>query len=156
EKHQLSLTVKQTQKVEDAVGVFQVPVDVEITTTSGPKLYPIKVTKSAETFVFPSDSAPLMVLFDKGGYILKSANFHKEKKESLSQLKNAPTTPDRPDAAVPLGKIKNDDDVVAALSTTLNSDAAWGVRAVSADALGRINSPAALKHLTAALDSTST
>ena len=30
-----------------------------------------------------------MVLFDKGGQVLKSAEFHKEKVEWLYQLKNA-------------------------------------------------------------------
>jgi aminopeptidase N len=152
EKHQIALTVKQSQKVERRVGIFEVPVEVEITTTSGPKLFPIRVTKAAETFNFPSDSAPLMVLFDKGGYLLKSAKFQKEKKEELYQLKNATEFADRADAAVALGKIKNDDEVVAALSSALNSDSAWGIRAVSAEALGRLGGPSALKHLIASLD----
>ena len=152
EKHQIALTVKQTQKVEGRVDIFEVPVDVEITTASGPKLYPVRVTKAAEVFSFPSDSAPLMVLFDKGGYLLKTAKFQKEKKEWLYQLKNATELSDRADAAVALGKIKNDDEVVAALSSALNSDSAWGIRAVSAEALGRINSPSALKSLIASLD----
>ena len=46
-----------------------------------------------------------------------------------------------------LRKIKNDDEVVAALATSLNTDKAWGIRARSADALGRIGGPSALKHL---------
>src|SRR5712692_10336582 len=37
-------------------------------------------------FPLPAESAPLMVLFDKGGHVLKSAEFHKEKKEWLYQL----------------------------------------------------------------------
>src|ERR1700686_1197259 len=65
-KHQLALTVKQTQKVEGRVGIFHVPVEVEITTASGAKLHRIAVSKEAETFLLPSDTAPLMVLFDKG------------------------------------------------------------------------------------------
>ena len=39
-KHQVALTVKQTQKVEGQVGIFDVPVDVEITIPSGARLYP--------------------------------------------------------------------------------------------------------------------
>jgi len=88
-KKQVALTVKQTQKREGHVGLFNVPVDVEITTAGGPKLYPIHVTQESEVFTFPSDSAPLMVLFDKGTQILKSAQFKKEKKELFYQLKNA-------------------------------------------------------------------
>jgi aminopeptidase N len=150
-KHQVSLTVKQTQKVEGHVGIFHVPVDVEITTPSGPKLYPVMITKDVETFSFPSEAAPLMVLFDKGGHVLKTAAFHKEKKEWLYQLKNAREFADRADAVIALGKLKNDDEVVAALATALNSDQAWGVRAVSADALGRIGGSGAFKHLVDAL-----
>ena len=46
EKHQLALTVKQTQEVEGRVGIFRIPVEVEITTATGPKLYPITVSKA--------------------------------------------------------------------------------------------------------------
>ncbi len=152
EKHQIALTVKQTQKVQSNVGIFAAPVDVEITTASGPKLYTAHVTKAAETFTFPSDSAPLMVLFDKGGYLLKSAKFHKEKKEWLYQLKHATEFSDRADAIVALDKIKNDDEVVAALSTSLNSDPVWNIRSISAQALGNIGGPSALKHLLDSLD----
>jgi aminopeptidase N len=152
EKHQVALTIKQTQKVAGNVGIFSAPVDVEITTASGPKLYPAHVYKADETFTFPSDSPPLMVLFDKGGYLLKTAKFHKEKKEWLYQLTHATEFSDRADAIVALDKIKNDDEVIAALSTSLNSDPSWSIRALSAQALANIGGPSALKHLFAALD----
>ncbi|HEY2460064.1 MAG TPA: M1 family aminopeptidase [Candidatus Acidoferrum sp.] len=146
-KHQVALTVKQTQKVEGQVGIFRVPVDVEITTPSGAKTRSIFVTKESETFSLPSDSAPVMVLFDKGGHLLKSADFHKEKREWLYQLKNAGDFADRADAAVELGKIKKDDEVVAALAAALGSDQAWELRVTAADALSRVGSPAASKAL---------
>jgi len=97
-KHQIILTVKQTQKVEGRVGIFHVPVDVEVTTASGAKFHKLAVSKESETFPLPSDGAPLMVLFDKGGQILKSAEFHKEKREWLYQLKNAAELADRAEA----------------------------------------------------------
>jgi len=56
-----------------------------------------------------------MVLFDKGGHILKSTEFHKEKKEWLYQLKNAAELADRAEAAQALAKLKSDEDAVAAL-----------------------------------------
>jgi aminopeptidase N len=153
DKHQVALTVKQTQKVEGHVGIFHVPVNVEITTASGPKLYPITVSKAEQVFTLPADSAPLMVLFDKGGSILKSAEFHKEKKEWLYQLKNASDFADRADAASALEKIKDDDEVVSALGKALHDDKFWGLRATAADALGQIGSPATCKQLLEALDS---
>src|SRR6266576_2990836 len=153
EKHQVALTVKQTQAVEGRVGLFRVPVEVEITTASGPKLYSVTVAKEKQTFSLPADSAPLMVLFDKGGQVLKSAEFHKEKKEWLYQLKNAADLADRADAVAALGKKKGDEEVVGALGETLRSDKAWGVRATAADTLGQMGGPSASKQLLAALDS---
>jgi aminopeptidase N len=152
-KKQVALTVKQTQKREGRVGLFQVPVDVEITTASGPKLYPIHVTQESEVFTFPADSAPLMVLFDKGTQILKSAQFKKEKKELLYQLKNAGEVADRADAAEALAKVKGDDEVVAALGDTLRNDKSTGVRRTAASSLGELGGTAASKQLLEALNS---
>ena len=153
DKHQVALTVKQTQKVEGRVGIFRVPVDVEITTSSGSKLYDISVSKADQIFTFPCDSRPLMVLFDKGGHILKSVEFHKEKKEWLYQLKNASEFADRADAAVALEKIKNDEEVVNALGAALHGEKFWGLRATAADALGIIGGAAAANQLLDALNS---
>src|ERR1700676_4625282 len=146
-KHQVAITVKQTQKIEGHVGLFHVPVDVEITTAAGAHLYPIVVAKQTETFSLPASSEPLMVLFDKGGNILKKAEFHKEKKEWLYQLKNATDFSDRADPAVALGPFKEEaepsggkaeprnEDVIAALADAATNEKTWGVRAVAAESL---------------------
>ncbi|MDP9339270.1 MAG: HEAT repeat domain-containing protein [Acidobacteriota bacterium] len=153
-KHQVALTVKQAQKVEGQVGIFRIPVDVEITTSAGAHLYPIVVSKPAETFSLPANSVPLMVLFDKGGHILKTAEVHKEKTEWLYQLKNAAELADRADAAVALKTFKEkNDDVVNALGEVANTDKAWGVRATAADSLGALGGAPAARKVLAALDS---
>jgi len=153
-KHQVALTVKQTQQVEGRVGLFRMPLEVEITTTAGAHLYPVVVAKQTETFSLPSRSAPLMILFDKGGHILKTAEFHKDKKEWLYQLKNAAEVSDRADAAVALKTFKErNDDVVNALGEAAINDQAWGVRATAADSLGALGGAAATKKVVAALDS---
>jgi len=164
-KHQVAVTVKQMQKVEGRVGLFRVPVDVEITTTGGAHLYPIVVSKQTETFSLPASSEPLMVLFDKGGNILKRAEFHKDKKEWLYQLKNAADFSDRADAAVALRSLKedaghsdskaeaNNEDLIAALADVATNDKTWGVRAVAAESLGELGGPAAAKKIIAAVDS---
>ena len=154
-QHQVALTVKQTQKVEGRVGLFTVPVDVEITTASGARLHTITVSKASETFSLTSDGPPLMVLFDKGGQILKSAEFHKEKKEWLYQLKNAGDLADRADAALALAKLKNDDEVVPALGQALNDDPTAGVRSTAAEALGPLGGSRAAKQLIASLPNNS-
>jgi len=153
EKHQVELTVKQTQAIEGRVGIFRVPVEVEITTSTGAKHYPIMVSRANQVFTLPADAAPLLVLFDKGGQVLKSAEFHKDKKEWLHQLKNAAELPDRADAVIALGKIKKDDEVIAALGDALRNDKAWGVRATAADTLGELGGPNAAKLLLEAVNS---
>jgi aminopeptidase N len=164
-KHQIALTVKQTQKVEGRVGIFTVPVDVEVTTSAGAHLYPIKVSKATETFELPASSEPSMVLFDKGGTIIKTADFHKEKKEWLHQLKHAAEFSDRADAAVALRAFKyeaakagdnsgaKNEDVIDALADVMMHDSAWGIRALSADSLGQVGGPLAARKILAALDS---
>lgn len=152
DKKQVALTVKQTQKVEGHVGLFRVPVDVEITNATGPKLYPIVVSKAEETFPLASSSAPQMVLFDKGNQVLKTVEFKKDKKELLYQLKNAGELADRTDAAVALGKLKDDDEAATALGEALRTDKARGVQEVAAEALGDLNSTLAAKQLVGGLD----
>ena len=151
-KKEVALLVKQTQTIEGRVGLFRVPVDVEITNATGPNLYPIVVAKAEETFTFPSASVPQMVLFDKGTQILKSMEFKKEKKELLYQLKNASELADRADAAVALGKLKGDGEAAAGLGEALKNDKARGLREAAAESLGDLNSPAAAKQLLSALD----
>ncbi|HJZ63058.1 MAG TPA: M1 family aminopeptidase [Candidatus Acidoferrum sp.] len=152
-KHQILLKAKQTQKLEGRVGIFHVPVNVEITTASGAKTYPINVAKAEESYSLPAEGAPLLVLFDKGGHLLKSAEFHKEKREWIYQTKNASELADRGDAVDALGKLKDDNEAIAALGDVLKADKAWGIRATAADVLGGTKNPAAAKLLLEALDS---
>lgn len=147
----VSLNVKQTQKVEGRVGLFRVPVRVSITTASGEKTFPVEVSKAEETFSFSVDGPPLLVLFDKGDEILKSLDFQKSPEEWIRQLQTAQDVPDRADAAVALGSIKDNDAVTAALAEAARHDRFWGVRNEALRALGRINSPAARKQVLAAL-----
>jgi HEAT repeat protein len=60
---------------------------------------------------------------------------------------------DRADAIAALGKMKNDDEVLAALGHAASADKAWGVRDMAADALGRLANAGAAKQLLEALDS---
>jgi aminopeptidase N len=151
-KHQVSLAVKQTQKREEAVGLFRVPVDVEITTPTGPKLYDIVVAKEEKVYTFPADQAPLMVLFDRGGHLLAEQELHKTKQEWVYQLKNASELADRADAALMLGKMHGDEEAAAALGTAARNDKAEGLREVAAEALGALAGAAAQKELLKTLE----
>ena len=137
------MDVKQTQKVEGLVGLFDVPVDVEITTSSGRKTFPIEVSEASQSFSFPADSVPLMVLFDKGDKILKTAEFKKDASMLIYQLKNAETVPDRADAALALGAFGASPDTIAALADAAQHDPFWGIRVEALRTLGRIGGAAA-------------
>jgi aminopeptidase N len=110
------------------------------------------VTQESEVFTFPADTAPLMVLFDKGTQILKSSQFKKEKKELLYQLKNAGEVADRADAAEAIAKLKGDDEAAAALGEALRNDKCSGVRRTAATSLGELGGAAASKQLLEALN----
>ena len=149
---QVKLGVKQTQKVEGHVGLFRVPIEVEVITATGRKTFPITVSQASETFTLAVDGPPLLVLFDKGNKILKSVDFPKSPKELIDQLKQAEAVPDRLDAARALGEVRNNDEVVAALGKAALRDPFWGVRAEALRALGRIGGQAAQKQILAALE----
>ncbi len=136
--HQIKLDVSQTQKVEGLVGLFDVPIEVEITTAGGRKSYPMEANQASQSFTFPADSAPKMVLFDKGDKILKSLDFKKTPSELMYQLKNAQAVTDRADAAVALGNVKDNPDVIAALGDAAQHDPYWGIRIEALRALGKI------------------
>ena len=145
--HQVKLDVKQTQKTEHLVSVFDVPIDVEIATASGRKTFPIEVNEASQSFTLPADSAPSMVIFDKGDKILKTLNFKRSPAALIYQLKNGENVVDRADAAVALGKIKDNPEVVSALGEAATRDHFWGVRAEALRALGSIQSPDAEKAI---------
>jgi aminopeptidase N len=147
----VSLNVKQTQKVEGRVGLFRVPIDVAIRTDGSEKVFPIEVSKAEETFSFPVDGPPLMVLFDKGDKILKSLDFQKPPEEWIRQLQTAQDVPDRADAAAALGNFKDNDAVTSALGEAARHDRFWGIRNEALRALGRVNSPNARKQVLASL-----
>jgi aminopeptidase N len=139
--HQIKLDVTQTQKVEGAVGLFDVPIEIEVATDAGTRTYSVEVSQATQSFTFPADGAPLMVVFDKGGQILKSVEFQKDPPFWIYQLKNAETIPDRADAAVALGAVHNNPAVIAALADSAQHDRFWGIRAEALKALAKIGGP---------------
>jgi aminopeptidase N len=146
----MKLTVKQTQKVEGRVGLFDVPVNVEIATANSRRMQSIEVSQASQTFTFPADGTPLMVIFDKGDQVLKAVEFKREPAALIYQLKNAETTPDRSEAAVALSSLKVDPNAVAALGDAAQHDPFWGVRVEALQGLGRIGGPDAEKPVLAA------
>ena len=142
--------VKQSQEIRATVGLFEVPVTINVTTARGAKDFPVTISKADETFSFPAESQPLMVLFDKGDKILKTVDFQKSPAEWIYQLQHASEVPDRAEAAKALGNEKGNEAAAAALGEAALHDPFWGVRDESLLALGRIGSGDAEKSVIAA------
>jgi len=151
--HQIKLTVKQTQKVEGMVGLFDMPVDVEIATSTSRKTYPLEVSKAEETFTLAADGAPLMVVFDKGDKVLKTLDFKRDAAALIYQLKNGATVPDRAEAAATLATpgIRDNSGVIPALGEAAQHDSFWGVRSESLRTLGKIGGADAEKQVLGAV-----
>ena len=149
---QVRLEVKQTQKVEGAVGLFTIPTVLEITAAGGTKRFPIVVSKADESFTFPADSAPVLVLFDPGDTYLDAVQFDKTPREWIYQLRHAATVPDRADAAVVLGGFTGQDAVITALVASSHDDPFWGVREQAVESLAKLGGVRARDALFAALD----
>ena len=148
---QVKFTVKQTQKVEGRVGLFDVPVEIEIASEKGRDTHTVEINQANQTFTFATDSAPVMVIFDKGDKVLKSVEVKKDPALWAYQLRNAETTPDRADAAVALGSVKDDPRAVTALGEAAQHDPFWGIRVEALLALGRIGGAEAEKQVLAAV-----
>ncbi|HKO03458.1 MAG TPA: M1 family aminopeptidase [Candidatus Acidoferrales bacterium] len=151
-RHEVQLEVKQTQKIEGAVGLFTLPTTVEIVTASGSKRFPVLIAKAAESFALPVDGPPLLVLFDPGDTILDTVQFDKSTNEWIYQLRHAESVPDRADAAVVLGGISGQDSVVSALAEAAHLDPFWGVRYQTLEALAKLGGLRSRDVLLAALD----
>jgi len=134
----VTLDVTQTQKPEELVGIFDVPMEIDIATATGARMYPIEISKATQSFEFPVDGPPLMVVFDKGNRVLKAVDFKKDPAMLIYQLGHGETVPDRADAAFALGSAKDNSMAVAALGDAAHHDPFWGVRVEAVRALARI------------------
>jgi aminopeptidase N len=147
ERGMVVLTIKQAQKTDEQVPIFRMPVEIEITTKEKSEVHKVTVEKVEQTFFFPSDSKPLMVLFDPNNWILKTLKFDKPKDEWLYQVKHGKSIAMRIQACEGLGKILNDAKVVVSLKEVLLGDPFYSVRQAAATALGEIGTDDALTPL---------
>jgi aminopeptidase N len=82
----LELKVYQMQEMLPAVGLFHVPVLVEITTRDGVKLDTISITRREQTFKLDCSDKPYMVRFNKNDWILCRVNVTKSFDEWAYQM----------------------------------------------------------------------
>jgi aminopeptidase N len=142
----LRVTVEQTQKTGGLVPIFRVPVDIDVTWDGGTATHHVIVEQQKETFYFNVPKEPVMVLFDKDDWILKTLDFPKKTSESIYDLQHAPYM-SRVRAAEALASKGSDAETVPALEAVLTADGHYGLRRECALALGKIATPEALAAL---------
>jgi aminopeptidase N len=120
--------------------------DVEITCEENTETYRIIADKPSQEFNFGLPSQPLMVIVDKGDWVLKTLEFDKPSEELLYQLRHGDTM-SRVRAARALAKSRHDDRVDVALGDVLANGGFWGLRREAALALGEVRSDEAQRVL---------
>lgn len=137
-KKVVKLTVEQIQQPDSLTpAVFKTPVDVEITTKTGSKIHRIFIDKRKQEFELEVDDKPLMVVFDKGNWILKDLYFEKSKEELIYQARNASEMIDRLWAVQELGKIM-DDEIARVMREIASSSEFYAIRQEAVSNLGKI------------------
>ncbi|HTY37264.1 MAG TPA: M1 family aminopeptidase [Bacteroidota bacterium] len=125
---QIALNVRQTQKMDSLTGVFRMPVDVEITTAVSAKIHRIDILRKDSTYLLPAETKPLLVVFDKGDWILKELKFEKSFDEWKYQAVSATGLVDRILGIQALAKMENKGDVVSVFIDRMLHDPFWAVR----------------------------
>ena len=142
----VKLKVKQTQKAPErspypVVDVFQMPVEIGLTTASGERVERVWIDKAEQEFSLAVEAKPLMVSFDRGNYLIKTLKFEKPKEELIYQVRRDADVMGRIWAASELKKF-SDDEVTRTLGEVLAQDAFWGAKIEAARTLSTFRTKA--------------
>ncbi len=134
----LSLRVEQTQKQDSLTGIFRTPVNIEVTTASGPALYRVNIASGDTTFQFPAAQRPLLTIFDKGNWLLKEVVFKKSRTDLEYQALHADHLIARLRALQALQAMENNDESIPVFADRMVNDPFWAVRQEAVNQSGKI------------------
>ena len=140
------LTIRQTQKVDENVVLFNFPFTIRFKGKSGTTDKQITVKEREEDFYFPLEAAPEIVRLDPEYTLLAKTTFRLPNTMVYAQLADKTDSIGRILAIEQLAERK-DKETVAKLKKTLNEDAFYGVRIEAARALRSIHIDEALEAL---------
>ena len=164
----LKLSVEQLQAIDPTsqfpqVALFQMPVDIEISTASGMRLERVEILpKKQQSFSLAVDSKPLLVNFDYHGTLIKELEFDKTTEDLAYQMTRDEDVLGRIWA---LGQLESrgaaattteteKQQIALWLSSVVMRDKFWGVRANAATALADLKAPGVRRALIAATSDT--
>jgi aminopeptidase N len=140
------LTIRQTQKVDENVVLFNFPLTIRFKGKSGATDKQITVKEKEEDFYFPLDASPEIVRVDPEYTLLAKTTFRLPTSMLYAQLADKTDSIGRLLAIEQLAE-KKDKETVAKLKKTLNEDGFYGVRIEAARALRSIHLDEALEAL---------
>ena len=153
ERKEVDLTIEQEQAIQPFEGYFDVPIDVEITTASGSRVHTIRVHEDKLKIALPADGEPLMVVVDKGNWLVADIHQNNRLDELVYQLQHGDLAAALRAAQQLAGDYGRDAAATDALAEVLaDRDAHWGLRQEAALNLGDIGGSAAVAALVLALD----
>lgn len=139
--------LEQTNAGLDGTPLFANPLDLEFTLENGTRvLKRITLAQKKNSYFFSLAGKPLSVSLDPKNWFLKKLKFRKPKEMLLYQLRSNENSVERIRAAVELAEFKTE-DVVQALSDSIDSEKFWGVQLEIAKNLGKIGTKGALDKL---------
>ncbi|MBI4895269.1 MAG: HEAT repeat domain-containing protein [Candidatus Aenigmarchaeota archaeon] len=145
-KKLLSMRISQEQRPNDETSFFSFPLEIEVVTKSGKKLYTENIEVKQHLFKYKLSSAPLMIRVDPEWKILKKMDFPRSVDMLIYQLKNDKNPLGRVDVVNELGK-NSSIKAQEALSSHLLKEKFWAVQAHIARNLALIRSDYAYNAL---------
>jgi aminopeptidase N len=153
ERNEVDLTIEQIQAIQPFEDYFDVPIDVEIVTADGSRLHTVRLHEDALNIALPADSEPLMVVVDKGNWLI--ADIHQEQRveQMIYQLQHGDLAAALRAARQLSADYSRDAGAIEALTEVLaDRDAHWGLRQEVAVDLGAMGGTAAVAALISALE----
>jgi aminopeptidase N len=153
ERKQLDLTITQVQAIQPFESYFDVPVEVEIVTASGSRVHTVRLHEEELNIALPADSEPLMVVVDKGNWLIAEIHLEKRLGELLYQLQHGDLAAALRAARQLADDHSQDIEAIEALAAVLaDRDAHWGLRQEAATDLGAMGGSVAVAALVSVLD----
>ncbi|MDH2901820.1 MAG: M1 family aminopeptidase [archaeon] len=141
------LEIEQTNSETDGTPLFTSPIEIRFTFKDGSKVSKlVKMNDKKCSFFFYLENPPLNVNIDPKNWVLKRLKFCKPKEMHLYQLQNDENAMERIRAAHELESFQTN-DVIEALSKSVDSDKFWAVQLEAAKALGKMGTKASLTAL---------
>jgi aminopeptidase N len=152
ERNELDLTIEQVQAIQPFEAYFDVPIEVEIVTASGSRVHTVRLHEKALNIALPADGKPLMVMVDKGNWLVAEIHQQQRPDELIYQLQNGDLAAALRAARQLADDYGRDTAALEALAKVLaNRDAHWGLRQEAALDLGTMGGTTAVAALVAGL-----